>query len=95
MHLLLQRRCLLPALDHPIAAITTDERACVLFFCYLGVASTNQNKSKQSNQIKQALEQFSTDAADTENDPAKESIFDEKVCVCGRGCLHEVQPSTV
>lgn len=29
----------------------------------------------------QALEQFSTDAADTENDPAKESIFDEKVCV--------------
>ncbi|CAM9587078.1 unnamed protein product [Hapterophycus canaliculatus] len=27
----------------------------------------------------QALEQFSTDAADTENDPAKESIFDEKV----------------
>ncbi|CBJ32213.1 conserved unknown protein [Ectocarpus siliculosus] len=27
----------------------------------------------------QALEQFSTDAADTENDPTKESIFDEKV----------------
>lgn len=30
----------------------------------------------------QALEQFSTDAADTENDPAKESIFDEKVSYC-------------
>lgn len=29
--------------------------------------------------LTQALEQFSTDAADTENDPAKESIFDEKV----------------
>lgn len=27
----------------------------------------------------QALERFSTEAADTENDAAKESIFDEKV----------------
>lgn len=27
------------------------------------------------------MERFSTDAADTENDPAKESIFDEKVIV--------------
>ncbi|CAM9232013.1 unnamed protein product [Ascophyllum nodosum] len=35
--------------------------------------------SKADTICNQALERFSTEAADTENDPAKESVFDEKV----------------
>ena len=95
LQLLLDRRRLFPALERRTVQRTT----CVLrrtgLSCFLSVRPLIKPTHININQNQQALEQFSTDAADTENDPAKESIFDEKVGAGVSACATAARHSSV